>query len=244
MSADRPREAPGTPAGGQFAQSARQEPDIALTATPWITQMQRQLAEDFFSLPASRGFMVSGGAALIAHRVVERLSDDLDLFTYPGAGDVRAAADSLEELATSRGWAVTRIHDNDTFVRMSIGTTDGDELLVDLALDARPMDPETLTFLGPTIGLTENAGRKMLALFGRAEPRDFVDVYALAGKFGRERLLDLAAERDGGFDHEVLVQMMGMLTRIPDEDLPISDSRRPALREFFADWAADLTAGA
>ncbi|QDW63286.1 nucleotidyl transferase AbiEii/AbiGii toxin family protein [Oerskovia sp. KBS0722] len=134
------------------------------------------MAEDFFALPASRGFAVSGGAALIAQRVVDRISDDLDLFTYPGAGDVRAAADTLEELATGRGWTVSRIHDHDTFVRMSIATTDGDELLVDLALDAKPMDDSTLTFLGPTMGLEENAGRKLLALSGRAEPRDFVDV--------------------------------------------------------------------
>lgn len=243
MSEDQPRQSPGTSQGGQFAPPSRTEPDLTLTPTSWITDLQRELAEDFFALPASRGFAVSGGAALIAHRVVDRRSDDLDLFTYPGAGDVRAASDALEGLARGRGWSVTRIHDNDTFVRMSIVTSDGDELLVDLALDAKPMDDSTLTFLGPTMGLEENAGRKLLALFGRAEPRDFVDVYALQGLLGRERLVELAAQRDAGFDRGVLAQMIAMLDRIPDDDLPMPGDQREPLRAFFTEWVRDLTAG-
>lgn len=37
-----------------------------------------------------------------------------------------------------------------------------------------------MTLLGPTLVPLELAGRKLLALFGRAEARDFADVYVLA----------------------------------------------------------------
>jgi predicted nucleotidyltransferase component of viral defense system len=46
--------------------------------------------------------------------------------------------------------------------------------------------PTQLTEVGPALGSDELAADKMLALFGRAEPRDFVDVYRLRRLYGRE----------------------------------------------------------
>lgn len=228
--------------GGQFQAKAKPEPDVALTPSQWISPIQAQMAHDFFNLPESAGFVVSGGAALIASGVVARLSDDLDLFTHPGAGDVTAAAAAIQDLVISRGWTLERIHDNPTFVRMSIVDAAGEELLVDLAMDATPLDPPTVSFLGPTMSLEENAGRKVLALFGRAEPRDFVDTYALHERFTLEKLQQLAAQRDAGFDTSVLRDMIGSLPSIPDEDLPIPAERLEDMRAFFADWARELGA--
>ena len=54
--------------------------------------------------------------------------------------------------------------------------------------------------VGPTYALDELAGRKLVALFDRAEARDFTDVYALAARFGTDTLLSRAAEVDAGFD--------------------------------------------
>ncbi len=49
------------------------------------------------------------------------------------------------------------------------------------------------------LSLDELAADKVLALFGRAEARDFVDVAALLPRYGWVRLCDLAAEKDTGF---------------------------------------------
>jgi hypothetical protein len=56
------------------------------------------------------------------------------------------------------------------------------------------------------------AARKTLALFGRAEPRDFANVYELAGRFRRDRLLAWAAGDDPGFDLRVFGEMLAALT--------------------------------
>ena len=40
---------------------------------------------------------------------------------------------------------------------------------------------------------------KLLALFDRAQARDFVDVAALGDRLGLERLCELASEKDAGF---------------------------------------------
>ena len=50
--------------------------------------------------------------------------------------------------------------------------------LVDLAWDAR-LRPAQLSPYGPVLDRDELAADKVLALFGRAAPRDFVDLYRL-----------------------------------------------------------------
>ena len=84
------------------------------------------------------------------------------------------------------------------------------------------------------------AGSKLLALFGRAEARDFADVRALARQFGKDRLLVLAAERDLGFDREVLAQMTAHMPALRDDRFPVPPEQVPELRSFFASWAEEL----
>ena len=44
-----------------------------------LTDFQVQVARIFFALPESAGFLVAGGAALIAQELVDRETRDLDL---------------------------------------------------------------------------------------------------------------------------------------------------------------------
>uniref|UniRef100_UPI0013EFA229 nucleotidyl transferase AbiEii/AbiGii toxin family protein n=1 Tax=Protofrankia symbiont of Coriaria ruscifolia TaxID=1306542 RepID=UPI0013EFA229 len=55
-----------------------------------------------------------------------------------------------------------------------------------------------MTELGPTLTARDLAARKTLALFGRAEARDFTDVYWLSRRFGKDQLLRLAGAQDQG----------------------------------------------
>lgn len=46
-----------------------------------------------------------------------------------------------------------------------------------------PTSLPNVSFLGPTLAPTELAGNTFLALFGRAEAKDFADMYVLAQRF-------------------------------------------------------------
>lgn len=146
-----------------------------------LTAFQVSVATLFFSLPASDGFLLAGGAALAAQELTSRPTQDLDLFTRAGRGTVPAARDAFEAAAHTRGWSVRRIRDTATFCRLVV--SGDDELLVDLALDSPPNLPPTASIAGPTFGLEELAGRKVIALFDRAEARDFADVFTLAQRY-------------------------------------------------------------
>jgi Nucleotidyl transferase AbiEii toxin, Type IV TA system len=207
-------------------------------AVPGLTSFQTAVAGLFFSLPQSQGFLLAGGAALAAQHLTRRPTHDLDLFTSSGGNTVPAARDAFERAATERGWTVRRIRDGATFCRLVVS---GDEnLLVDLALDAPPHLPPSDSAVGPTFGLEELAGRKLLALFDRAEARDFADVYALAQRYGTDVLLDRAAQVDPGFDPGVLTTMIGSLDRFTDAEIPVDAEVVADLREFFNQWQDQL----
>lgn len=80
----------------------------------------------------------------------------------------------------------------------------------------------------------------MLALFGRAEARDFADVYVLARRFGKDALIGQAQALDGGFDLDVLAQMIEALGRFDDQEIPLDHEELPAMRQFFTSWANEL----
>ena len=58
---------------------------------PGLPPFQLEVARMFFALPASRGFLLAGGAALLAQHLTARPTEDLDFFTAPERGHVPAA---------------------------------------------------------------------------------------------------------------------------------------------------------
>jgi hypothetical protein len=206
-----------------------------------LDPVQIEVASVFFGLPESDGFLLAGGAGLAAQRMTSRPTEDLDLFTGPGQGDVGQAANAFERAAAERGWVTTRERDGAQFIRLDV-VVGAARTRVDLAVDAAPGRPGRVSVAGPTRDPLELAGRKVVALFDRALDRDFVDVYFLAGRFSREQLLALAGEVDQGFDPHVFVEMLQSLGRYTDDELPLSSEEAPALRAFYADWSRDLVA--
>jgi Nucleotidyl transferase AbiEii toxin, Type IV TA system len=147
-----------------------------------LNTFQVEVAQTFFQLDASEGYVVAGGAALVASELIRRPTRDLDLFTSPPVVSVTPAKDSFVKALGRRRWTVNVIHDSPTFCRLVVIDRDN-EVLVDLAVDSPPHLPPTMTLLGPTLAPLELAGRKLLALFGRAEARDFADVSVLSERF-------------------------------------------------------------
>jgi hypothetical protein len=219
--------------GGPAADDAQDADSTALTA------FQIEVAKTFFDLDAAHGFLLAGGAALAAQRLTVRPTHDLDLFTAPGGGVVADALVGLERAAAARGWQVRLIRRAVTFARLVV-TGPEESVLVDLAVDATPERPPTMSVAGPTLDPDDLAARKVIALFDRAEARDFADVYTLATRYGPARLLELAAAADAGFDVDVFADMLESLARFADEEIPAPGGDVTAIRAFAADWAASL----
>lgn len=100
-------------------------------------------------------------------------------------------------------------------------------VLVDLAIDSPATGTPTVTIAGPTLAPEELVVRKTLALYSRAEPRDFIDVYVLHQRFDRDETLRRAAEADRGFDPSSSARPCGHTPASTTLTSPTSGSRSP-----------------
>ena len=140
------------------------------------SDFQVEVARLFFRLPASDGFLLAGGGALLASGLTDRPAHDLDFFGRPDHVDITAARDQFEDAVAVRGWRSDRLHDSANFVRLHVTGTQ--ELIVEFAIDSAAGRPPVISIVGPTFDPEELAGRKLVALFSRAEARDSADVHA------------------------------------------------------------------
>ena len=202
------------------------------------TAFQIEVARMFFSLTASDGFLLAGGGALLASGLTSRPTKDLDFFGEKGRVDVDDVREQFLKEAEARGWKCEVLQSDAFFVRLHVKGTD--EVLIDIATDVAAQYPSQFSILGPTFNHEELAGRKLLALFDRAEARDFADVFVLAQHFGKELLLVRASEIEISLNTDVLAQMMRSVARYSDAELPIDESLLKDLRFFFEKWANEL----
>lgn len=80
----------------------------------------------------------------------------------------------------------------------------------------------------------------MLALFGRAEARDFIDVAALVARFGWPHLYKLAAEKDAGFDRAIFLDALYAFERLKPEQFDLDAEGYERLHHRVRKWRHDL----
>ena len=86
-----------------------------------MTDFRVQVARLFFSLSEAAGFLLAGGAGLVAQHLTTRPTQDLDFFTRVGGTGVPAARDALEAAAHGRGWTIEKVREEGTFCRLVNG---------------------------------------------------------------------------------------------------------------------------
>lgn len=77
---------------------------------------------------------------------------------------------------------------------VTVDPTTGAECTVEMFADGGRLHDRVTLDIGPVLHPDDLAADTMLALWGRARPRDFFDVAALIDRYGHDRLLELAEE--------------------------------------------------
>jgi hypothetical protein len=205
-----------------------------------------QIARIALAAGARYGLALAGGYAVSAHGMGNRPSGDVDLFTsWQHRGEFAEMAVAVVAALEGAGYKVSVIMSAETFTRLTLASPEsGAEEKVELAVDWRAHDPVQLA-VGPVLHSDDAVANKVCALFGRALPRDFLDVDAaiMSGRYTRERLLDLAAEADNGFDRLVFADALGALTQITDAafaEYRADPGVIADMRHRFAQWRREL----
>ncbi len=218
-----------------------------LTGKGLLTPLQRRALAVFSSLPDQDRFYLTGGTALAEFYLGHRLSLDLDLFT--GEADlVLPFSYRLETASRQEGLDIAVTRRFASLVELLV-TAAGETLRVDLALDSPfQFEPPALSEFGVRINsFTDLQADKVLAYYGRAEPRDAADLYFLLQQASKESLLTLAGRKDSGFDLYWFAVALNRSSAFPDEleRWPVRmvaglDPRD--LKQAFHAWAMQLMA--
>lgn len=169
-----------------------------------INRVQRAILGTFTKVLDSEYFYLTGGTALACFYLQHRKSNDLDFFTT-NEEIILPFSYRLEDALKLEKMDIQRQRGIRSFVELLV-EKDKETTVIHLACDAAfRLEPVKEFPEYPQLkidSLIDIAANKLLALFGRATLRDFIDVYFLAkkAKFTPEVLMEKAKKKDPGFD--------------------------------------------
>ena len=182
-----------------------------------LRPLQKAFLALFARIPDQSQFYLTGGTALAEYYLGHRLSLDLDLFTAVD-GLILPVSYQVEKLGATAGLPVTPVRRFATYVEFLVG--DGQESLrVDLGLDSPyRFAPPVLSSYGVWVNDYDDLRvDKLLAYYGRAEPRDAVDLYFILQREPARPLLEQAKQKDPGFDLYWFAVALRRCATFPDE---------------------------
>jgi hypothetical protein len=190
-----------------------------------IDEFHRRVAVAALRVVAEHGFALGGGNALIAHGIIDRQTEDVDLFTDYEEG-VQAAADAAEDALCRAGLEAERRDKTaglaDVFPGMGDGLAEwlvtapgGERMMLQIAYFDRKCAPVIMD-IGPVLHV-EDVGGKVCALASRAVERDYLDTGALLDRYSVHELIGFARRLDPGLRDQDFADAGRRLDSMNDE---------------------------
>jgi len=210
-----------------------------------LTPIQKTFLGIFSDLPDQTQFYLTGGTALAEYYLGHRLSYDLDFFT--GVENlVLPFSYQIETIFQKKELNLQVVRRFSSFAQF-LFEKDGESLKIDLAFDSPyRLAPIVESPDGILINnYTDLRVDKLLAYFGRAEPRDAVDLYFILQGELLAPLLKQAAQKDPGFDLYWFAIALNRCETFPDEieRWPVKMLKffePPTLKKNFLDLAMKI----
>lgn len=206
---------------------------------------QRAATRIMLDAMQGQGFALAGSGAIREHGVIDRPTEDVDLFTTNIAPalfteGLDAGAGALRE----NGYTVDVVRRADQFARLDVTSADGYRFDVDMGVDWRAHDPVTLE-VGPVLALDDAIANKVGALYSRGEARDFLDVDAIrrSGRFTDDELMASAVNHDPGFDRTIFADQVDLVDQVRPvdvQDYGYSAEDLAGVRERMHAWSSEL----
>lgn len=208
-----------------------------------MDEFQRRVTSSALAVLGRYGFALAGGYAIAAYGIIDRPSDDVDLFT--DEDDPAKFEKAMSEAVTAweaEGFTTQLTVHSGTFARFYV--SDGrQEIKVELCHDWRS-EPPTILDVGPVLGRDNSVGNKVAALFSRSEARDYIDVYgARSSGYSRTDLETLGAAHDGGFALALFANVITGHARYPDSEFErynMTAASIAAMRAEYDEWADEI----
>jgi hypothetical protein len=213
-----------------------------------VSDLHREVAAIALRAAARHGFALGGGNALIVHGIIDRPTEDVDLFTDEDDG-VTAAAGTVEAALRAAGFQAERqdkaaglagVFDGmgEGLAEWIVTAPGGAQMMLQMAYFDRDHKPVAMD-VGPVLDLEDVAGSKVCALASRVEPRDYMDTAAALERFSVDQLIAFAKRLDPGLTDRDFADAGRQLDRLPDGVFArygLSPQDVAKLRERLAAW--------
>jgi len=196
-----------------------------------LTELQQKVLDALFALPdVRRHFYLTGGTALSGYYYNHRLSDDLDLFTH--SISIESIDRVVSKTLEADGFKIECRRQSPGYRRYLI---DG-SLQLDLVkdVDFRAGAPELFTNI--MVDCKKNiAVNKVLAIYGRLDPKDYIDLYFLIKNENYDilELIKLGQHKDAGLEPFQWAKVIADAQTISVLPRMISDFDLKDLKNFF-----------
>ncbi len=214
-----------------------------LHKNPILTSYQIQILEIFFRSGFGKDFFLTGGTALSAFYFAHRESKDLDFFTLKPYDykSMQAVMQSIADKLEATIFAKVRTDNyNELYLQ---NQREGWEQRIDIVADQPIHFGKLVTIDDVAVDAIENiASNKLLTIFGRLEPKDFIDFYIIMTKTNItfDKAFSLAKQKDAGLEEFFLANSIAQIEKIESwpslrVSLPI-----PKMKVFYDDLSRKL----
>jgi hypothetical protein len=209
-----------------------------------LNALHRRLMQDVLEVGNSLPLVITGGYAIQAHQLVDRLSRDIDVATDSGIPMEDITATVVAGL-TGRGWEMSIIGVDPRSARMmATDPATGEQCELDILREVFSQIPETTPY-GPVLALYDVIGTKVRALAGRGLPRDLLDIHAASQLCSNTELESLGRRHawDGQFSLGELTARLDGAEWYDDQafaEYGLSAEQITDLRRWAQAWADDI----
>lgn len=209
-----------------------------------LTPPQKNFLDEFFTTRLGKEFFLGGGTALAEFYLQHRLSQDLDLFTLNQELGFNVANAEMLKIIHRLNLQIENQVTSRAFLQYILTSNKDENLKIDLIKDVPLQFGDVQKFNSYRVDSLENiAVGKLLATFGRADGKDFIDLYFLLEvekKIKFDRLLELAKQKDTGLHELYLAEMLAMVENIEIFPKTLKPFNVEEMKAYFLDLSEDL----
>lgn len=205
---------------------------------------QRQVSRELTEGLEGSGFALAGSGAVREYGLIDRPTEDIDLFTTrESVGDFKDAVAQGVALLERQGYGIRfapGIPVSDSFARLTV-TLDGETTDLDMCIDWRAYKPVRLDDVGYILEIEDAVANKIDAVVSRGEARDYCDAVSIrkSGRFADAELYRIAAEHDPTFTPELFARALDASGGMLDTSFApyVTRAQLQEFRTYLADWA-------
>lgn len=215
----------------------------SLRNNPILYPHQIQLLSLFSASPFGKPFFLTGGTALSAFYLAHRESQDLDFFSLKPF-DTLALRTTIQEIADKTKSTMTMHIRSQTYNEIFLENKKEDwRQKIDIVQE-QPKHFGEITHIDNIAidSLVNIATNKILAVFGRLEPKDYIDLFVICAKtnLSFDELFALAKQKDTGLSEFYFANTIADADKfetLPKMKIPLD---RDAFVQFYKDLARKL----